>query len=122
MTTQLVNGIQSIEESLGKHFEGEKSKLFREIMQLKEDFQYMPVEHIISPSETELNYDVAPLIQDYKNKLKEISQKLSSDLKNVTLDMLEPLRWDTVNFDEYLDSPRGKEYRQSQASMSSSKK
>lgn len=52
MTTQLVNGIQSIEESLGKHFEGEKSKLFREIMQLKEDFQYMPVEHIISPSET----------------------------------------------------------------------
>lgn len=57
-------------------------------MQLKEDFQYMPVEHIIPPSETELNYDVAPLIGDYKNKLRDLSQKLSSDLKSVTLDLL----------------------------------
>ena len=68
-------------------------------MQLKEDFQYMPVEHIIPPSETEMNYDVAPLIHDYRNKLRDIGQKLSSDLKNVTLDILEPLRWDTINFD-----------------------
>jgi hypothetical protein len=59
----------------------------------------MPVEHIIPPSETEMNYDVAPLINDYRNKLKDIGQKLSKDLKTVTLDILEPLRWDSVNFD-----------------------
>ena len=43
MSTQLVNNIESIEESINKHYEAEKTRLFRDIMQLKEDFQYMPV-------------------------------------------------------------------------------
>ena len=69
---------------------------------------------------------MAPLINDYSSKLLEVGKRLSSELKSVTLDILEPLRWEGVNFDEYLDSPRGRDYRQenrqSQASMASSRK
>ena len=74
-------------------------------MQVKEDFQYIPIEHTIPPTETELGYDVALLILDYKNKMSEIGKKLSSDLKNITSEILTPLRWELVNFDEYLDLP-----------------
>jgi len=50
MTTQLFNNIETIEETINKYYETEKTRLFREIMVLKEDFEYMPAEHIIPPS------------------------------------------------------------------------
>ena len=63
----------------------------------------MPAEHIIPPTVPESNYEVAPLIMDYKNRLHEIGKKLSPDLKAITVEILKPLRWDTVELEEYFE-------------------
>lgn len=61
----------------------------------------MPAEHIVPPTVAESSFEVAPLIIDYKNRLSEIGKKLSSDLKALTAEILKPLKWEAVEFEEY---------------------
>lgn len=62
----------------------------------------MPLEHIIPLTQTEFNYEVTPLIEDYKAKLNEIKNKLSTDLKKITTDILAPLHWEDISIQQYL--------------------
>jgi len=50
MTTQLFNVVEGIHDTLDRYYQLEKTKLFRDINNIKEDLSYVPAEQLIPPS------------------------------------------------------------------------
>lgn len=100
LSSQLEDGIQSIELTLRKSFENSRSTLIRELQSIKKE---------IESSEPSTSQDKAKhtspadAISEYVSRLNKIQQLLSKEEAEEASNIIKPFDWTSLKWEQYLD-------------------